>query len=68
MSRFAVFGKDVTLILEVDERPILAVPSQDNAASFTSVSTVRSTEFDEFSRRKWLEPDPPLPERPKILT
>jgi len=38
----------VTLVLEVDQRPVLAVAAQDDAASVASVSAVRAAEFDEF--------------------
>jgi len=38
----------VTLVLEVDQRPILAVAAQDDMSSATAVAAVRSAEFDEF--------------------
>ena len=47
-ARFAVLAEDVTLVLEVDQRPVLTVAAQDDAASVASVSAVRAAEFDEF--------------------
>ena len=47
-TAFAVLRELVTLVLEVDQRPILAVAAQDNMSSATAVTAVRSAEFDEF--------------------
>jgi hypothetical protein len=35
-----MFGKDVTLVLQVQQRPIVVVATQDDAAAFTTVTPV----------------------------
>ena len=47
-TAFAVLRELVTLVLKVDQRPILAVAAQDDMSSATAVAAVRSAEFDEF--------------------
>ena len=39
----AVLSDDVALVLEVQERPKLAVPSDDHVASTAAISTVRTS-------------------------
>ena len=47
-TAFAVLRELVTLVLKVDQRPVLAVAAQDDMSSATAVAAVRSAEFDEF--------------------
>ena len=44
----SVFGKDVALVLQVNQGPILLVPAKNDAASVSSVTAVGTSEFDEF--------------------
>jgi hypothetical protein len=39
----AVFGDDMALVLEVQERPKLAVPADDHVTSTAAISTVRTS-------------------------
>ena len=45
---FAVFGELVTLVLEVDERPILLVALENNTAALAAVTAVGTAERHEF--------------------
>ena len=47
-TAFAVLRELVTLVLKVNQRPVLAVAAQDDMSSATAVAAVRSAEFDEF--------------------
>ena len=45
---FSVAGEDVALVLEVYQRPVLAVAAQNDAASVASVAPVGTAELDEL--------------------
>ena len=44
----AVFGELVTLIFEVDERPVLLVALQDDAPALAAIAAVGAAESHEF--------------------
>ena len=39
----SVFGKDMALVLQVEQGPVVMVAAQDNAAALTTISTVGTT-------------------------
>ena len=48
MTTLAILGKLVTLILEVNQSPILAVTLQNNAAALTAIAAIRAAKSDEL--------------------
>jgi hypothetical protein len=38
-----MFGKQMSLILQVQQRPIVVIATQDNASAITTIAAIRST-------------------------
>jgi hypothetical protein len=37
-----MFGKDVALIFQVKQRPVVVITTQDDAATLTAIATIRT--------------------------
>jgi hypothetical protein len=48
MTALAILGKLVTLILEVNQSPILTITLQYNTATLTAITAIRSAKSDEL--------------------
>jgi hypothetical protein len=48
MTTLAILGKLVTLVLKVNQCPILSITLQNDATTLTAIATIGTTEGNEF--------------------
>jgi hypothetical protein len=48
MTTLAILGKLVALVFKVNQSPILLIALQNDTATFTAITAIRTTESDEL--------------------
>ena len=67
-ARFTVFSDDVAGVLEVQQRPILGIASDNHVPSASTVTAIGTALRRHPVAHKMRRTGPPLPERQQILT